>query len=101
MRCFLAGVAATLALALPSSAAEDSRSLAQEAKALVERPQAAQAFPLLEPYEDKLGGDGEVGYWFGVAAPESDRPARAVIAFRAGLGRRPAFDSPRPALAPP
>src|SRR5258708_1314225 len=99
MGCFLAGVAATLALALPSSAAEDSRSLAQEAKALVERHEAAQAFRLLEPYEDKLGGDVEFDYWFGVAALESDRLDRAVIAFERVLVRRPDFDSARLELA--
>src|SRR5258708_40035339 len=99
MGCFLAGVAATLALALPSSAAEDSRSLAQEAKALVERHEAAQAFRLLEPYEDKLGGDVEFDYWFGVAALESDRLDRPAIAFPRGPVRRPAFDRPPPQRA--
>jgi tetratricopeptide (TPR) repeat protein len=99
MRGFLAGVAAALALALPVSAAENARSLAQQARTLVEQRDAARAYSLLEPFEPRFAGDVDFDYWFGVAAVESDHLDRAVIAFERVLVRNPAFDSARLELA--
>ena len=100
MRCFLAGVAAALALALPAVAAtEDARGLAAQARSLVERKDAPQAYRLLEPHEARFSGDVDFDYWFGVAALESDHLDRAVIAFERVLVRNPAFDSARLELA--
>ena len=100
MRLLLASVVASLVLALPAMAAsEDPRGLAAQARALVERGDATQAFGLLDPYEDRLGGDVDFDYWLGVAALESDRLDRAVIAFERVLVRRPDFDSARLELA--
>ena len=80
-------------------AAPDARELAAQAKSLVERREAAQAFSLLEPHEQRLAGEVDFDYWLGVAAFESGRLDRAVIAFERVLVRRPDFDSARLELA--
>ena len=80
-------------------AAPDTRELAARAKSLVERREAAQAFALLEPHEQRFAGDPDYDYWLGVAAFESGNLDRAVIAFERVLVRRPDFDSARLELA--
>ena len=101
----LAGILRSILLALAVTlsgialGADDARALASEAKALVEAKQPARAFALLEPHEERLGGDIEFDYWLGVAALESSRLDRAVIAFERALVRDPLFDSARLELA--
>jgi tetratricopeptide (TPR) repeat protein len=93
-------LAFAIAAAVPAAlAADDARTLVAEAKALVEAKQAARAFALLEPHEEKLGGDLQFDYWLGVAALDSNRLDRAVIAFERALVRDPLFDSARLELA--
>ena len=95
----LAALAVTLLLSTAASGADDARALAARAKSLVESREASQAFALLEPHEARLAGDVDFDYWLGVAAFESDRLDRAVIAFERVLVRRPDFDSARLELA--
>ena len=98
MRWLLACVA--LLIALPAVAAnEDARSLAAQARALVERREAAEAYRLLEPQERRYSGDVDFDYWLGVSALETDHLDRAVIAFERVLVRNPEFDSARLELA--
>jgi len=100
MRYLLASLAAALALAAPSmAAAQDARTLAAQARALVERKDAPEAFRMLEPYEQRFSGEVDFDYWFGVAALESGHLDRAVIAFERVLVRNPGFDSARLELA--
>ena len=80
-------------------AAQDARDLAAQAKALVEAKDPERAFALLAPHEERLGGDLEFDYWLGVAALETTRLDRAVIAFERVLVRDPLFDSGRLELA--
>ena len=80
-------------------AADDARALAAQAKALVEARDPGKAFDLLAPHEERLGGDVEFDYWFGVAALESSKLDRAVIAFERVLVKDPLFDSARLELA--
>jgi outer membrane protein len=80
-------------------AAPDARELAAQARSLVETREAAQAFTLLEPHEQRFAGDVDFDYWLGVAAFESDHLDRAVIAFERVLVRKPDFDSARLELA--
>ena len=97
----LRSILLVLVVALSGTAlgADDARSLAAEAKALVEAKQGARAFALLAPHEERLNGDLEFDYWLGVAALESNRLDRAVIAFERVLVRDPLFDSARLELA--
>ncbi len=90
---------ASLAFAGAALAAEDARSLASQAKALVEAKDPARAFALLAAHEERLGGDVEFDYWLGVAALETSRLDRAVVAFERVLVRDPLFDSARLELA--
>src|SRR5262249_51500248 len=97
----LRSVLLVLALVFAGAAAadDDAQSLAAQAKALVEGREAGRAFALLEPHEERLGGDIEYDYWLGVAALETNRLDRAVIAFERVLVRDPLFDSARLELA--
>ena len=96
LRTFLATLAAFAAL---SGFAQDARELAAQGRALVEGKDPQRAFALLEPHEQRLGGDVEFDYWLGVAALETSRLDRAVIAFERVLVRDPLFDSARLELA--
>jgi tetratricopeptide (TPR) repeat protein len=96
IRRLMAMVAACAALAC---GAQDARDLAAQAKALVEAKNPERAFALLERHEERLGGDVEFDYWLGVAALETTRLDRAVIAFERVLVRDPLFDSARLELA--
>ena len=96
LRIFLAALAAFAALAC---FAQDARELAAQARALVEGKDPQKAFALLERHEERLGGDIEFDYWLGVAALETSRLDRAVIAFERVLVRDPLFDSARLELA--
>ena len=91
---FVLAMLAACAFAGAALAAEDeARTLAARAKALVEAKDPGGAFRVLEPHEERLGGDVEFDYWLGVAAFESNRLDRAVIAFERVLVRDPLFDS--------
>src|SRR4051794_18807745 len=83
-RMRIAGIALVAGLMVFSgatAAADDARALAAQGKALVEAKDPARAFGLLAPHEEQLGGDIEFDYWLGVAALETSRLDRAVIAF--------------------
>jgi len=95
----IALVAGLILFSSVSAAADDARALAAQAKTLVEAKNAPAAFGLLAPQEERLGGDIEFDYWLGVAAFETNRLDRAVIAFERVLVRDPLFDSARLELA--
>jgi tetratricopeptide (TPR) repeat protein len=88
-----------VAFSVPSLGADDAKTLAAQAKSLIETKEAGRAYALLEPHEDRLGGDVEFDYWLGVAAFETNHLDRAVIAFERVLVRDPLFDSARLELA--
>ena len=89
------------ALLLPATAWSDQSDLTKvaQAKALVEQKRAAEAYALLEPSENTLAGLVEFDYWFGVAALDSGKLDRAVIAFERVLIVQPDFASARLDLA--
>ncbi|MBI3715361.1 MAG: tetratricopeptide repeat protein [Betaproteobacteria bacterium] len=88
-------------LLLPMAAEADPADLAKvaQAKALIEQKKAAEAYALLEPSENALAGLVEFDYWFGVAALDSGKLDRAVIAFERVLIVQPNSASARLDLA--
>jgi tetratricopeptide (TPR) repeat protein len=88
-------LASLAALAAFACFAQEARELTTQARALVDGKDPQGAFALLERHEERLGGDIEFDYWLGVAALETSRLDRAVIAFERVLVRDPLFDSAR------
>jgi tetratricopeptide (TPR) repeat protein len=70
-----------------------------EARDLLARGRAAEAFQRLEPLEAARAGEVEFDYLLGVAALDAGRFDRAVIAFERVLAASPTFKSARLDLA--
>jgi outer membrane protein len=70
-----------------------------DARELLRKGEAASAFALLEPLERSRAGDVDFDYLLGVAAYDSGRYDRAVIAFERALVASPGFFSARFDLA--
>ena len=88
-------VAAALAAACTLAAADQIT----DARELVKQGDAQRAFALLEPLERTRAGDVDFDYLLGVAAYDSGRYDRAVIAFERALIASPGFFSARFDLA--
>lgn len=89
--------AAALILAMACAAA-NADDLA-DARELLRRGQASQAYHLLEPLERARAGEVDFDYLLGVAAFDSGRHERAVVAFERALIASPGFFSARFDLA--
>lgn len=100
-----------LAASLAVSIALSATTLAAQAQAPAPAPEvtraaellkagnAAEAYKLLAPLEDKLAGNAEYDYLFGVAALDSGNSDRATIAFERVLAVNPNFAGARLDLA--
>lgn len=97
MRCTAWGRA--LAVALGVACAQAAADEIADARELVRKNQAEQAFLLLEPLERTRAGDVDFDYLLGIAAYDSGRYDRAVVAFERALIASPAFFSARFDLA--
>lgn len=75
------------------------RRLVYNANILFRSKKAAEAFALLEPYEDTYSGDISFDYLLGMAALDSGKPDRATIAFERVLAVNPNFAGARIDLA--
>lgn len=71
----------------PSSAEVDD--LVRQARALLEKGQAKQAFDLLEPQEARRAGDPDFDTTLGIAANDSEQHTRAVFALERVLSVQP------------
>lgn len=76
----------------------DRRVLSQ-ARDLLDRKQAQQAYELLAPHEYDWSGDPQYDYLLGTAAVESDRPGDAVMPLERAVAHDPEDDDARLALA--
>lgn len=63
--------------------------LVRQARALIEKGQAKQAFDLLEPQEAKRAGDPDFDTTLGIAANDSEQHTRAVFALERVLSVQP------------
>jgi tetratricopeptide (TPR) repeat protein len=88
-------MALVLILACASAGADE----VADARALVRKGDAAAAFALLEPLERTRAGEVDFDYLLGVAAYDSGRYDRAVVAFERALVASPGFFSARFDLA--
>ena len=77
-------VAAWLALALPQASFAQSgtgeRPDLAQARALLDKGEAKKAYEMLLPFEERLAGDKDFDYAFGIAALDAGQPDQAVIA---------------------
>lgn len=90
-----ATAATVLLVALSLSAAAQDPDPVPQARALVEKQDAAAAWALLAPLAGARSGEVEFDYWLGVAALETGRLEVAALAFERVLDRNPEFDSAR------
>ncbi len=101
----VSGAAGSTSEATLSSAAvqktttHELAALLDKADALLKAGKPAQAYDLLEPVEAAYSGDADYGYKLGVAALDSDKPDRAVIALEKVLAVDPDFSGARLELA--
>ncbi len=72
-----------------SSAYAEVDDLVRQARALIEKGQAKQAFDLLEPQEATRAGDPDFDTTLGIAANDSEQPTRAVFALERVLSVQP------------
>lgn len=100
-RCSWELRAATLALFLafstsfsPSAFSADAEDIARAEK-LVQSGQAAQAYALLAPLEDRLAGNVQYDYLLGISALDSGKPDKATLAFERVLAVDPNFAGAR------
>ena len=78
------------ALALSGSqASAEVDDLVRQARTLIEKGQAKQAFDLLEPQEATRAGDPDFDTTLGIAANDSEQPTRAVFALERVLSVQP------------
>lgn len=66
-----------------------------QAEALVKTGKAAEAFALLDPFEDQYAGNVRYDYLLGIAALDSGKPDRATLAFERVLAVDPNFAGAR------
>ena len=89
-----AAVAFVLSTLSLHASAQSSDPVAQ-ARALVEKKDAAGAWALLSPLAGARSGEVEFDYWLGVAALETGRLEIAALAVERALDRNPDFDRAR------
>jgi outer membrane protein len=94
----LVGASFGIALAAWASAVL-ADALTDEAKRLLERRQARQAYELLLPLESARAGDPEFDYLLGIAATDAGQPERAVFALERVLALQPANHLARAEIA--
>ena len=97
MRTTMLRGAATVAMALACAVACADE--LTDARELLRRGQPAQAYGLLEPLERTRAGEVDFDYLLGVAAYDSGRHDRAIVAFERALIASPGFFSARFDLA--
>jgi outer membrane protein len=78
--------------------AQEAPDLAR-ARSLIQERNAAEAYALLAPHEDRMAGNVQYDYLLGVAALESGRADRATLAFERVLAVNPNFAGARLDLA--
>src|SRR4051794_36512227 len=100
-RARLCGVLVALGLATASgiALAQDEAATVERARQLLAAGNAAQAYAQLEPLQDKLAGQAEFDYVFGVAALDSGHIDEAIIAFERVLALVPNHAGARMDLA--
>ena len=91
----LRAIAALSAFAVAAAFAEEM----SDAREMLRKGEAAGAFALLEPLERTRAGDVDFDYLLGVAAYDTGRYDRAVVAFERALVASPGFFSARFDLA--
>jgi tetratricopeptide (TPR) repeat protein len=74
------------------------RATIRAAAELVRAKKAAKALAKLDPLADRLAGNPDFDYVYGVASLESGHPAQASVAFRRALAARPDFHLARAEL---
>ena len=77
---------------------ESDRATIRAAAELVRAKKAAKALAKLDPLADRLAGNPDFDYVYGVAALESGHPAQASVALRRALAARPGFHLARAEL---
>ncbi|HVL34401.1 MAG TPA: tetratricopeptide repeat protein, partial [Burkholderiales bacterium] len=90
----LAGVLLGLAALTGPAPAQERPDLAR-AQALMNEGKAAEAFALLEPFEDRMAGNVEFDYLLGISALDAGRADRATLAFERVLAVNPNFAGAR------
>lgn len=75
------------------------RRLVYNADIMIKSKKAAEAYALLEPYESTYSGEISFNYLLGMAALDSGKPDRAIIAFERVLAANPNFPGARLDLA--
>lgn len=99
MRISSLGGAFAIALAVFLAAGSARGEVLADAREMLKKGQAAEAFALLEPLESTRAGEVDYDYLLGVAAYDSSRYDRAVVAFERALVASPGFFSARFDLA--
>ncbi len=77
---------------------DSDRATIRAAAELVRAKKAAKALATLDPLADRLAGNPDFDYVYGVAAFESGHPAQASVALRRALAARPDFHLARAEL---
>ncbi|MGH8530399.1 MAG: tetratricopeptide repeat protein [Nevskiales bacterium] len=70
-----------------------------QARALLDRKQAQQAYDLLRPHEANWSGNQDFNYLYGVAALDSGHPAEAVFSLQRVVAADPSYPAARMELA--
>ena len=79
-------------------ASEQDAAMIRAAAELVRVKNSDKAYAQLAPMEDRLAGNPDYDYVYGVAALDSGHPAQAVVALRSALKVRPDFHTARAEL---
>jgi len=79
-------------------ASDSDRTTIRAAAELVRAKKAAKALAKLDPLADRLAGNPDFDYVYGVAALEAGHPAQASVALRRAIAARPNFHLARAEL---
>ena len=79
-------------------ASENDVAMIRGAAELVKIEKSAEAYDQLAPMEERLAGNPDFDYVYGVAALDAGHPAQAVVALRRALNVRPDFHTARAEL---
>lgn len=79
-------------------ASDSDRATIRTAAELVRAKKAAKALAKLDPLADRLAGNPDFDYVYGVAALEAGHPAQASVALRRAIAARPDFHLARAEL---
>lgn len=82
-----------------SAIAQTDEELLKRAQDWIQQGNSIEAYDLLAPHEDRLAGNVDFDYLFGVAAMESGEPREAIFAFQRAITTDPNFAGARMELA--